>query len=505
MAVLSPALVIAMCVMFILTRLHRHYYIFEKPFLFGLIYCLEPDRGEVEAVMRASSTSKASQPSSTQSNKSKGKKVPTRQATQAPKSKYSATSLTVRRNILNETFFSAEAEFPHHRQFDHLMAICCGYLAAYAFEEAMGCFYPNFLANKRSAYVAVFGVGFALYEAIRISIGMTSLNVMCGLGVLGGLAALSVISAGDFSNFVKFDEAFESLGEILASVFTNRLNFNSSSASMYAKRIAMMGRFLVAILAGLISASAAAPARYFSKLDFEMHYEYREDERDRRDDPYYLGRPTATTMLKVALDYAVPFLAVFFWCVSPRADGGFGQWRIVVLLACVVCRFLTLRLRLQAYLDAAIDGYRSFWTSKASLSLEEATQNTSVQVLRNSFYLMMITVLYISPAAVPFLLACVAKLDGAVRMGVCPVQPTVSGHVGDVFAREIAGFLAWWCVASYLLFAVMSVSYEFVIEVMDPNARERRMKAPPPVSSSERRKQRRIMRQNNIAGSASTS
>lgn len=502
MAVLSPALVIAMCVMFILTRLHRHYYIFENPFLFGLIYCLEPDREEVEAIMRSSSTSKPSQ--SSQSNKTKGKQPTARASVQPPKAKYSATSLTVRRNVLNETFFSEEAEFPHHRQFDHLMAICCGYFAAYAFEETVGCFYPSLLANKRSAYVAILGVGFALFEAIRISVGMTSVRIMCSLGVLAGLAALSVISAGNFSSFVRFDEAFESLGEVVTSVLRTRLKINVASADIWAKRIAMVGRFFVAIVAGLISASAAAPARYFSKLDYEMHYEYREDERDRRDDPYYLGRPTASTMFMVALDYVVPFLTVFLWCVSPRERGAFGQWRIVLLLGCVFCRIINLRLRLQAYLDGAIDGYRSFWTTKASLTLQQATQSTSVQVLRNSFYLMMITVLYISPAAVPFLLACVAKLDGGVRMGICPVSSVVTVQAGDIFAREVAGFLSWWCVASYLLFAVMSVSYDYVMDVMDPSARERRMKVPPPVSSSERRKQRRMMRQN-TAGQASKS
>lgn len=493
MSVFSPALVVAMCVMFVLTRLHRHYYIFEHPFLFGLIYCLQPAGDQLEAIMKASSSAQPSQPA--QSGKKRGKPIPAKPSAATPKTKLSAASLSVRRNLLTETFFSSEAEFPHHRELDHLMAICCGYFAAHAFEETVGCFYPHLLANKRSAYVAVFGVGFAIVESLRISVGMTSVRIMLILGGMAWLVALFLISGGDFVSFIRFDEAFAGLGQFVISTLTGPLMLDETTANVYAGRAAMMGRLFVATVAALISASVAAPARYFSKLDYELHLEYREEEHIHRDDPYYLGRPTAFTMLKIALDYVVPALALFMWCVSPRGTGPYGAWRIMVLLACVYVRFATLRIRLQAYLDGAVDGYRSFWAEKSVSNAEEAGRRTTIQVIRNSFYLIMITMVYVSPAVISLLLACVAKLDGAVSMGICPVGSSKVVQPNEIFAREVAAFLSWWCIASYLSFACISIAYEAVVNTIDPAARDRRVKLPPASSSSERRKQKRMMRQ----------
>lgn len=493
MGVLSPALVIALCVMFVLTRLHRHYYIFEHPFLFGLIYCLEPAGDQLEAIMKASSSAKSSQPA--QGGKKTGKAIPAKPSASTPKTKLSAASLSVRRNVLRETFFSSEAEFPHHRELDHLMAICCGYFAAYTFEETVGCFYPDLLVNKRSAYVAMFGVGFAIVESLRISVGMTSVRIMLILGGMAWLVALFIISGGDFVSFVRFDEAFAGLGQFAVSILTGRLSVDEKTANIYAGRAAMAGRLFVATVAALISASVAAPARYFSKLDYDIHQEYREEEHIHRDDPYYLGRPTAFTVLKIALDYVVSSLAVFMWCVSPRGTGPYGGWRIIALIACVYVRFATLRIRLQAYLDGAIDGYRSFWAEKSVSNAMEAGRRTTIQVIRNSFYLIMITMVYVGPAVIPLLLASMAKLDGAVNMGICPVVSSKVIQPSEIFAREVAAFLSWWCIASYVSFAFISIGYEAVVNLIDPGARDRRLKLPPASSSSERRKQKRMMRQ----------
>lgn len=491
MAVLSPALVVAMCVMFVLTRLHRHYYIFEHPFLFGLNYCLEPLKTDIENIMNASSASKPAQTAQAGKKKSKNKSAPL-----PSKPKISAASLTIRRSSLNEQFFSTEAEFPHHREFDHLMAISCGYLAAYAFEEAMSCFFPTLLANKRSAYVAVFGVGFAVLEALRISVSMTSRRILLMLGGIAWLIAMFLISAGDFANFVRFDEAFAGLGQFVILVLSTRLNVDEGQAAGYARTVTVVARFLVAALAALISASVAVPARHFSKHDYGLHNEYREDEDAHQDDPYYLGRPTPFTMLKIAMDYVIPAVTVFLWFVSPRDDGPYGGWRLLAFLFAVFFRFANLRIRLQMYLDGAIDGYRNFWTEKANSNAMVAGRQTTMHVISNSYFLLTIVVSYVAPALIPLLLTLVAKLDGAVDFGICRVASKAAPQGNEIFAREVAAFLAWWCIASYVGFACMSVAYEAIADVLDPSGRDRRrMKLPPATTSSEKRRQKRMMRQ----------
>lgn len=492
MAVLSPALVIAMCVMFVLTRLHAHFYIFEHPLLFGLIYCLEPSRPQLEAISRLSGPSTSS---NTTSNPAKRKTKP--QAQTAPKPKLTASSLTVRRTILSATFFSSEAEFPHHRQLDHLLTLCCGFFASYAFEEAASCFFPTLLANSRSTYVAVFCVAFAVIEALRISLGMASGRLLLVLGGMAWLVASFLIMGGDFATFVHFDQAFGRLTDSMSALLKGRLAYDDAAALLYARRVAVGARLFVALAASFISTSVAAPARYFSRLDYGLFCEYRDDEMDRRDDPYYLGKPTQFTILKVALDYVIPASVVFLWCVNPREDGWFGSWRLLALIACVLVRFFTVRIRLQGYLDSAIDAYRSFWTEKSMTNIVEAGKRISVKVISNSYFLLLITSAYVAPAVIPLMLIFVAKSDGAVQFGVCPVASSRELSPLTVFVREIAAFLAWWSIASYTLFATLSLCYECLVQVLDPGARERGIKLPPPSSSSERRKQKRMMRQVN--------
>lgn len=490
MAVFSPALVVAMCVMFILTRLHRHFYIFEHPLLFGLKYCLEPLQGDIENIMEASSSSKtASQ--TPQQGKRKNK-----QAQGSSKTKVSASSLNVRRAKLDERFFSTKSEFPHHRELDHLMAIFCGYLAAFLFEECVGCFFPEVLANRRACYVAVLGVGFAIVEALKISVSMTSGRIIVMLGGVTWLIAMFLTSAGDFSSFVRFDEAFSGFGKFISLLLSARLKIDEEKATAYAHTATVMTRFTVATIAAMISASVAVPARHFSKLDFALHHEYREEEEARQGDPYYLGRPKPITMLMIALDYVIPAVTVCLWVVSPRGVGAYGRWRLLALLSCALIRFCNLRFRLQMYLDRAIDGYRSFWTDKAATNARDAGRQTAIHVVSISHFLLTIAMAYVAPTLIPLLLTFVAKLDGAIDFRVCPISSTSTTQPNEVFAREVAAFLAWWCVASFVTFSIISFSYEAIADVLDPGGRDwRRMKLPSASTSSERRRQKRMMGQ----------
>eukprot|EP00177_Eucheuma_denticulatum_P003584 GFKZ01006494.1.p1 GENE.GFKZ01006494.1~~GFKZ01006494.1.p1 ORF type:complete len:551 (-),score=52.81 GFKZ01006494.1:3118-4566(-) len=479
-----------MCVMFILTRLHSHLYIFEYPFLFGLLYCLEPSREQLEALAGASNP-----PAAASSQQTKRKSKPLSSQAAPAKPKLSAASLTVRRGRLGPNFFSTDSEFPHHRQLGHLMSVVCGYLTAYAFEDALGCFYPHLLANSRSSYVALLAVAFAVVESSRISAGMVPAKVMAVVAGLAWIVSASLILGGDYAGFVRFDYAFDALKVAMVEMLAKRLGFENADAERYARGCALVARLLVALVASLLSMCVAAPARYFSKLDFGLYCDYQEDVQDHRDDPYYLGKPTPSTMLKVIIDYVGPASVVFLWCVSPRPDGGFGSWRVMALMACCFWKFATLRIRLQCYLDGAVDAYRGFWAERMATSDAEAGRKTSVQVISNSYYLILITMAYVAPTLIPLLLLFVAKLDGGVSIGLCPVKSDLEISPMSVFAQEVVSFLAWWGTASYVLFASASVSYEFVAKTLDPGARERGMRAPPMSSSSERRRQKRMMRQ----------
>lgn len=401
----------------------------------------------------------------------------------------------MRRAKVGAAFFSSEAEFPHHKQLDQLMTLCCGYLAAYAFEVAVGCFYPKLLTNSRSAYVAVFGVAFAVVEALKISLGMASGRVLLVLAGIAWMVASFLIMGGDFTNFVHFDQAFGGLMQSVSALLSERFTYDEAAALLLARRLAIGARLFVALVASLLSTSLAAPARYFSRLDYGLYREYREDEMDHQDDPYYLGKPNPFTILKVALDYVVSAVVVFLWCVNPRKDGRFGSWRLFALMVCVFVRFVSMRIRLQSYLDSAIDAYRSFWAEKSITNAVEAGKRTSVKVISNSYFLALVTMAYVVPMIIPLMLLFVTKLDGAVQLGICPAfalreQPPIT-----VFMREITAFLAWWSIASYTLFAAVSLCYESVAHILDPGMRERGMKLPPPSSSSERRRQKRMMRQ----------
>ncbi|CAN8064966.1 unnamed protein product [Agarophyton chilense] len=488
MAILSPALVVAMCVMFILTRLHSHFYIFERPLLFGLKYCVEPENAHLEAIAQAGA--KSSQP---------GKKK-SRQSSAASKTKLTASALPVRRGKISETFFPTESEFPHHRELAHITGIVCGYLAAFLFEDVVGCFFPALLANKRSVYVAVFAVCFALYELLLISTSLTSRKAMIALTAASWIVSIFLVSGGDYRNFVKFDKAFQALQSEAHSVLTGRFGVDVNKAQTYARNIAICARVLISTIAALIAASSAVPARRFSRIDYDLNLQYRMDISEHQTDPYSLGPVTSLTMVRIALDYTLPLLFAFLWTVVPRDEDMYSSWRILSLLVCVIAKGTMARIRIQGYLDGAIDAYRRFWTEKPVNGVAEAGRSCSFQVIGTSFYLILITVAYIGPPVITLLLTLVAKHDGGFRMPFCRPRGVDQGLQLETFFREIAGFLAWWSVASYALFGSMSILSEFIIDVIDPSGRDRRKKLPSASSASERRREKRLVQERMMKG-----
>lgn len=484
MAVLSPALVVAMCVMFVLTRLHSHFYIFEHPLLFGLKYCVQPDKNDLAAITEA--TNKGSQ-----TGKKKGRQLSSTSKT----SKITVTALPVRRGKINQAFFPAEAEFPHHRALAHVTGIVSGYLAAFLFEDIMGCLFPGLLSNRRSFYVAFFAIGYAVYEAIKISIGLTSLRFVVALAGASWIVALFIVSAGDFNHFIKFDKAFAALSNEVTIIFREVIDLEPEKSVRYATITSLVVRILVTIVAALIAASTAVPARRFSRIDYDLNLQYRMDEADRRNDPYALAPPTPRTMMHIALDYVAPLAIAFLWAVGPRDDDSYSGWRLIGILLSVAVRFSMARIRIQGYLDGAIDAYRRFWTEKSVNGVIEAGRNCSFQVMGTSFYVMLITMAYVAPSLLPLVFALVAKHDGGFRPGFCRGDLLEDERLMNTFFREIGGFFAWWSLASYAAFGTISLLTEFLVDFVDPTGRERRGKLPVATSSSEKRRERRLLQE----------
>ena len=479
MAVLSPSLVIAMCVMFVFTRLHRHIYVFEAPFLFGLKYYLQPDQRQLSEIAQAGKS---------------GKKKANPSKSSTSKQKVSVTDLTVRRSTINPTFFTSEAEFPYHRNLDHLMTLLCGYTAAYLFEDITKCYLPNFLQNTRSFYIAICGVGFAVVQTWRISVSLTSTNIMLVLTGSAWLVVMYLLSAGDLPDFIHFESAFQGLRGGTVDLLTDKLQIEAAKAEVYARNFSIAMRFVLSVVAAFIVATTAAPARRFSRIDFEIHRQYKMDESVQKEDPYYIGRPSAFAILVLTLDYIVPLGTAAFWCLTPRRSNDLS-WRLLSILICVCIRFACMRRRLQSFLDGAIDAYRVFWTKKTTMGVIGAGREAATQIIGTSFYLIMITMAYVAPAIVPLFLTLVSKLEGAVSSGICPVEADVEITAFNVFIREIAAFLAWLSVTSYVLFAALSLCVEFALDYLYPGARDLSGKLPMPTSASERRRQKREMQE----------
>lgn len=486
MAIFSPALALAMCVMFVIARLNCYYYIFERPFLFGLEYCLEPDRDQLAALAEATASQK-----NPQQVKKKGKNA-AKPASSSSKPKISVASLAVRRTTLRETFFSTESEFPHHKQFDQLWTVCCGYLAAHLLEDMLSCFFPDLLANRRSGYVGALAVLIATYEVWSISVELMSLRVMLALFSISWVFAMFLSSAGDFDYFIKFDQAFDGLRTSVTETLVSRFAVERVVADGYGRTATIATRFLITTVAAFIAASFAAPARRFSRLDYDIHLLYRRDEAEEREDPYALPRPKVTTMIIIALDYVFPLLVLFLWCTTPRGDV-FGSWRVYALIACALIRLAGVRARLQQYLNAVIDSYRKFWADRSAMGVAGAGRAVAMQVIGNSFYLIMIAMAYVAPAIIPLVLSLMAKLDGGVASGLCPIKAAEIESPFQVFARETAAFLSWWSIASYVFFSCISLLVEIAVDYLEPGKRDVNGKLPVATSSSEKRKEKRIL------------
>lgn len=504
-----------MSVMFILTRLHQHFHIFEVAIFFGLKYCIQPDRQLLERF----SSNNSSQPSSSSSSTptvvkrdtltmaaAAGASIGPGGATSS-KHKLTVAALPVRRAKITPLFFSADSDFPYHDSVHHVLCLCCGYLAALLFESFLSCRFPHFLINTRSFYVAFFTIGYVVTLAWRISIFLSSLRVMLLFGAFSALVTLVLLSLGDRSPVFRSATAFDALYHALFIFLRARVHLEALGAARVASRIVSVMRIIFPALVAVCVTAIVVPARRFSMLDFRLRSEYLADKRDVAEDPYALPPPTLLTMLHLTGDYAAVLLCVVAFVLSgmertPHALHAVSMTRALFIVTAVLLHLSLLRLRLQAYLDGAIDAFRRFWRLRVTMSVSDALTIATRNVVSTTYYLPMLCMAYLMSVIPPLLFVSVGLFNGhggMHRLAVCRPAPVYILHPVRVFIGEVAPFMAWFLVAAYVVFASLSFCTEVLFHAAGLSEEGRPVKLPTSNSASERRRLKRLHQQQSVS------
>lgn len=489
MALISPALVLAMVVMFILSRVHSVRFTFEHLFFFGLRYVVEPSRAQL-ASLAATGMQGAIQAMATAGRG--GKKAAAVKKAKETAAKPSITSLPISRAVLTPAFFATEEEIPHLQHFDHLLATTIGYVVGVTFEEISLHYFPNLFGETHIWWLAVFAVVFAMAESLRICFEHESAVAPLIVAAASALIALGLIAAGDLGRFIHFDKAFGWLTMRAGQTFLEKLDYDLETANVLAGNVTLTMQVVVAVSAGAAVAASLFPAFCFARLDYALFSDFVRSDDARKQDQYALGPRRLGDVLLVALDHLLALAATTAWLLSPRdAAGVYGGWRIGLLLMCSFARFLCLRLRLQLHLDSAIDAFRAFWREKAALGVVQAGERLKDFVAHKAVHVSTIAMAGIVSPVIVTVLALTAKRSGGISFGVFKApEGTV---IPRPFVRELAGFVAVAHLASYSCFVLVGWIYIALTQAFDPLRAQRDQKVMQPMTSSERRRRRRNM------------
>lgn len=501
MGVLSPALVVAMSVMFVLTRLHQHFNLFEVIVFFRLKFCVQPNRNLVQQFLQPSSSSSSNATSATTTTP-----APMPRDSAPPKAKLTVSSLPVQRAKISHLFFAAQVDYPYHACVHHVLSLCCAYVCALAFETFMACRFPHVLLNTRSFYVAIFTILYTVYMALRISVFLSSLRVMLLFTAFSALLTLVLLSLADDSSFFRSRIAFDALHHSAFITLRSRLHLPAARALTYASRFVHTMRVLLLTATSVCLACVIVPARRFSLLDFQLRTEFIQDRRDASADPYSLPPPTLPTAVLLTADYALSFVCMAAFVTLPATHSALPSagWRFALLAVCIALRASLLRLRLQAYLDGAIEAYRKFWQMRASIGIADAFTALTRSVVSTTFYLPMMAMAYLTIILPPALLMAVALMNGLAvvnRPAFCVPPPAGSIHPAAVFVSEFCPFLAWLLLAAYLAFASLSFAVEVLFSAAGISDRGKPVKLPVANRASDRRKLKRLKDQQQPAAS----
>lgn len=481
MAIFSPALVIAMSVMFILTQLHRYVFLFEVPLFFGLKYCLSPNQRLLEQVINSPG-------------------------------KPNLSVLPARRVKLDQSFFAFNLNLPYYRDVHYILCLSVAYIIASLFEFFVSCRFPAILLTTRSSYVAIFTIAYTTTQLWSISIFLSSTRAMLIIAALSTLAILVLLSLADPQ------VAFSALHQAIYLMLRSRIELSESQAEVWATRLSFMFRIVTVGFIAMSAASVIVPSRRFSLLDYRLRKDYLQEQvnESRTDsticaggDAYSLPPPTIRSMISVVMDYIGPVVCTAF--AAAAVSGSYHRPQPIPLKAAlllaipVIIRFVTMRLRLQVFLDGTLDAFRRFSTMRAT-DANVAVRNLLQTVSGTVHYLPMIATAYVGPPIMITILLLMSIVDGDVgavgsmgRAGRLCQNVTAEGPALplSIFIGRMAGFAAWVITAMYAAFSMLSFAVEVAMEgfsagsLAAKNKVRARGNAEP--TASQRRRMRRMM------------
>lgn len=494
MAIFSPALVIAMSTMFILTQIHRFLFLFEVPLFFGLKFCQSPNRRLLEQVIAPLSA------------------------------KANVSMLPARRVKLDQSFFAFNLDLPYYRDIHYILCLSVAYAIASAFEFFLSCRFPTVLLTSRSSYVAIFTIAYTTAQLWRISIFLSSTRVMLLISALSTFTVLVLLSLADPQ------VAFSALHQALYLVFRSKMDFSEVQAELWATRMSFLLRAITVGFIATATASVIVPSRRFSLLDHRLRQDYLQENASetRTDstthtgggDAYSLPPPTIRTMISITMDYIAPALCAVFAAAAVsdfyRRPQPMPIQSVLLLAIPVAIRFATTRIRLQAFLDGSLDAFRRFWALRAT-DANTAVQSLLQTVSGTAHYLPMIATAYIGPPVMVLILLVLAIVDGDVgaagsigRGGKLCQNISAQGPTLplSIFIGRMAGFAAWVITVVYAAFSMFSFAVEIAMDGFSAGSVAAQNKVRPrgvaePTASQRRRLKRMMGTPSNSSGTSS--
>lgn len=522
MAVLSPGLVFALVVMFLLTRVHQLYFTFEhylyvvvracvrarRPStlhtrhwdltfycfsalfsllftyfhsFFGLEYCLEPSPTRMTEITNAGTRDSSSSSSST--NRKRKDSTPSR---------LTPAIVPLVRNKVSATLFATKEEFPRHAEFDHILGMTVAYLFSFFGEEMFMCILPE--SNAIAGQIHWFSfliILMAIAQLIRTARTYSSDIALLTIAIFAFTITLGLIANGDMVYFFQLQSAFIALGISLQHVFVHSASLEPAVAEIWSQQIVIAMRLLTALFVAVLVAASLVPARRFANLDFALLQRYRREEAEAADDPYTLPKPTSLLAVLVLADYVFPLVVLSVFTLPREAE---YHWsRLGLLVGLVVYRFALARVRMQSHLDDGASAYYDFWRVRAAgMPVLEAAQRLRAMVVSTYYFLPTFGLLYVCLPLVLLMLAFTAKRSGAIGVGLCewPVDNTPNEF--SVFAREVPAFVAWLVLAAHTFFSWSSLVWDMLVNVGQKGDKHSTPTYGTPMNSSEKRRLRKM-------------
>lgn len=467
---------------------------------FGLKYCVEPTPPRTAADVSAHLTSK--KPSTSGNNvtskktKSDNRKTTARARENEKQTKDTAFMQPILRATINENLFLSDLELPRHIEFDHILGMTVAVLTSFFAEECFLCFFPESKAiASQIQWFAALIVAVSLVELAQISVSVSSISFCVVCGVIGFVFALGIIANGDSTSFLLLDSAFANLKTYCEYILVERLAYGESDSAQFASRISFWSRFGCAVMAGLLSACLATPARKFARIDFDLYKRYRQEDADLQNDPYALSKPSHWIVLALSLDHVIPLIALSSFTFGRSNDSSvpYPFARLILLLIAFAMRVGLARVRFQSYLDSAISAFRDHWRDGRGNERDstQAEQRLRIRVVSTYYFLPTIGCLYVCSPIVGMMWALAAKRSGSVGFGLCRMPISIPDHSLHVAAREVFGFFAWYTMAVYSFFSITSIALDVLMYYIDGRLDDSTPMSGTPGSGSQRRRLRR--------------